>query len=160
MKIKKKAMNKIHNEMVRRFSPYWDRKNVQMEELRADMESIRRQIEELKQLAEPKVVEEAPKSAGRHVANPEIPLAPELPEVWEAHFKIFHGPAVATVPVRYTYALKNLGIEFSVAGSATNPNTVRIMLLTTRFPGKVDALQEQMTRLMGKPVKVFWRKVQ
>lgn len=58
MKIKKKAMNKIHNEMVRRFSPYWDRKNVQMEELRADMASIRRQIEELQ--AQPRHRTETP----------------------------------------------------------------------------------------------------
>lgn len=45
-KITKKMMNKIHNEMVRRFSPYWDRKNREITSLRNDLALLRKQHEE------------------------------------------------------------------------------------------------------------------
>jgi hypothetical protein len=160
MKIKKKTMNKIHNEMVRRFSPYWDRKNVQMEELRADMASIMLQIEELKQLAEPKAVEEEPKSAGRHTANPEIPLTQELPEVWEARFYILGNKAVSTINTRSVGTLKRIGIEHVANFVPDRVGVARVYLLPTLFPGKVDTLREQLSRIMGAPVKIIWRKVQ
>lgn len=59
-KITKKMMNKIHNEMVRRFSPYWDRKNREISIMRSDIAALQRALRDLE--AQPKHrAEEAPK---------------------------------------------------------------------------------------------------
>ena len=59
-KITKKMMNKIHNEMVRRFSPYWDRKNREISIMRSDIAALQRAVRDLE--AQPKHrAEEAPR---------------------------------------------------------------------------------------------------
>ena len=74
-KITKKMMNKIHNEMVRRFSPYWDRKNREISILRSDIAALQRAVRDLEAqpkhraevAAEPKDKAVQPDSADREV---------------------------------------------------------------------------------------------
>lgn len=159
MKIKKKAMNKIQNEMRRRFGPYWERKSAEIGQLQRAVVQLQREVQTLNEFkANTLHAEASDGDKGKHVATPEADT-PKPAEVWEAHFHIFGGQAVATIPIRHISALKNLGIEYFVSGSASNPNMIRVQLLTTTFPGKSAALREQVTRIMGTPVKIHWRKL-
>ena len=160
MKIKRKAMNKIHNEMVRRFTPYWERKNQDIRQLQNAVIEIQKSVQDLTaQVAAQHRAEVSAGDTGKHVAKPDAEI-PVLPPVWEARFSVFGRNRPVIIPAKYTYALKNLGIQFELYAGAQSPSHVRVLLQPTRFNVAVPQLEEQMRRLMSAPVKVTWRKVQ
>lgn len=160
MKIKKKVMNKIHNEMVRRFTPYWERKNQDIRQLQRAVVELQGAVRELATYQLQQAGLEASEGdTGKHVAKPE-PEIPELPAIWEARFSVFGGKATATILARHVAVLRTLGIEHSVFALNSSHSHVRVLLHPTQFPERVDALKEQMSRIMGAPVKIIWRKVQ
>lgn len=68
MKIKKKTMNKIHNEMVRRFSPYWDRKNQDIRQLQSAVVELQNEVKALRGEQVQMAVQEAKTPVkGKHV---------------------------------------------------------------------------------------------
>lgn len=160
MKIKRKHMNRIHNEMRRRFGPYWERKAAEIGQLQRAVVQLQKEVRELNEFKANTLRAEASEGdTGKHVAKHEAEIT-ERPVVWRATFHIFGGDPISTIPARYLYALKNLGIEHVLLGSNRSPSHVRVKLFPTHFPAAIPALEEQLRRLMGQPVKVIWRKVQ
>lgn len=160
MKIKRKTMNKIHNEMRRRFGPYWERKNQEIGQLQRAVVTLQKEVQALNEFkANTLRAEASAGDTGKHVAKPETEI-PALAPIWEARFFIFGNEAVRTVGIPNLRVLKQLGIETISTAINGNYHFVRIQLLPTQFPAAIPALEEQLRRLMNAPVKVLWRKVQ
>lgn len=160
MKIKRKTMNKIHNEMVRRFTPYWDRKSQDIRQLQNTVIELQNAVKALQGERVQMAVQEASAGdTGKHVAKPEATEIPKRLAVWEARFNIYGGVSTRTIHVNAARALKRLGVEFVAVGSTQSPQHIRVQLFPTMFPGKIQALEEQLRRLMDAPVRVHWRKV-
>lgn len=159
MKIKRKNMNKIQNEMRRRFGPYWERKNQEIGQLQRAVVTLQKEVQALNEFkANTLRAEASAGDTGKHVAKPEDE-APQGMPAWEARFSVFGGDAKGTIQPRYLPILKMLGVEHHVVASTVGSGFVTIYLLPTRYPAKTEALQEQMKRLLNVPVKVHWRKV-
>lgn len=160
MKIKKKAMNKIQNEMRRRFGPYWERKAGEIGQLQRAVVQLQKEVRDLNEFKAATLRAEASKGdTGKHVAKPEPETAPR-PAVWEASFHVYGGNATRTINISNLRALKRVGIETVSTAINGNHHYVRVQLLPTRFPGRIEALEEQLRRLLDAPVRVHWRKVQ
>lgn len=160
MKIKKKAMNKIHNEMRRRFTPYWDMKNRDIRQLQNAVIELRNEVRALKgEPAQAAVQEDVTSDQGKHVAKTE-PETVARPAVWVASFHVYGTAAVRTVRYDHLRALKRIGIEMVTTAINGNPQYFRVHLLPTHFPGRIEALEEQLRRVLDAPVRVHWRKVQ
>jgi len=160
MKIKKKAMNKIQNEMRRRFGPYWERKAGEIGQLQRAVVQLQKEVRELNEFKATTLHAEASKGdTGKHVAKTEPEITPPS-AIWEASFHIYGGKASRTINISNLRALKRVGIETISTSANGSPHYVRVQLLPTQFPAAIPALEEQLRRLLDAPVRVHWRKVQ
>lgn len=157
-KITKKMMNKIHNEMVRRFSPYWDRKNSEIISLRDDLVLLRKQHEEFGNWVKDQLTDKyEAETEVKHVATTtrDSGLKGEL---WKAIF-LHEGKDVSlTVTKEVCAELSALYIAFVTTENSAS-GTSNIRLTPSYYNHRDDLLAARVSQLMGISVKVHWVKL-